>query len=137
MDGGEGYVWGSGVGFFEYVVPARADRRRVGRIVVRAHLQPVPPHDARGRFPHTRVTLFVNDIDCGSRLVPIEQAPNAVIQEWRVDSWLPRLAAARGLPLRVRFETTVDADQPFGINISNFAEWFKAGETKPVEVEVR
>ncbi len=137
MDGGAGYVWGAGVGFFEYVVPARADRRRVGELIVRAHLQPVPPHDSRGRITHTRVTLFINDTDCGSRLVPLEQPPNAVIQEWRVNSWLPRLDASRGKPLRVRFETTPTADQPFGINISNFPEWFKAGETKPVEVEVR
>ena len=137
MDGGEGYVWGAGMGFFEYVVPARADRRRVGEIVVRAHLQPVLPHDSRGRITQSRVTLFVNDTDCGSRLVALGQPPNAVIQEWRVSSWLPRLAAARGKPLRIRFETTTDADQPFGINISNFPEGYPAGETRPVEVEVR
>lgn len=95
------------------------------------------PHDGRGRFSHTRVTLFVNDKNCGSRLVPIEQAPKAEIQEWRIDSWSPRLAATRGRPLRLRFEVEVDADQPFGVNISNFPEWFKDWETKPVEVEVR
>lgn len=137
MDGGEGYIWGAGVGFFEYVIPAREDSRRVGEIVVRAHLQPVLPHDGRGRFSHTRVTLFVNDKDCGSRLVPVEQAPNAVISEWRLDSWLSRLAASRGRELRLRFEVEADADQPFGVNISNFPEWFKNWETKPVEVEVR
>jgi mannan endo-1,4-beta-mannosidase len=137
LGGGEGYVWGAGVGFFEYVVPGRDDRRRVAEIVVRAHLQPVPPHDGRGRFTHTRVTLFVNDTDCGSRLVPAGQPPDAVVQEWRVSSWLPRLAAARGKPLRVRFEVKVDADQPFGLNISNFPEGYPAGDTKPVEIEVR
>jgi hypothetical protein len=137
MDGGEGYVWGAGAGFFEYVIPARADSRRVGEIVVRAHLQPVLPHDGRGRFSHTRVTLFVNGRDCGSRLVPVEQAPNAEVQEWRLDSWLARLAASRGRELRLRFEVEPDADQPFGVNISNFPSWFKDWETKPVEVEVR
>ncbi|HEY9283462.1 MAG TPA: hypothetical protein VIP46_08415, partial [Pyrinomonadaceae bacterium] len=137
MDGGEGYVWGAGAGFFEYVIPAREARRRVGEIVVRAHLQPVLPHDGRGRFNQTRVTLFVNDRDCGSRLVPVEQAPNAEIQEWRLDAWLTRLAAARGQELRLRFEVEADADQPFGLNISNFPAWFKDWETKPVEVEIR
>jgi hypothetical protein len=137
MDGGEGYVWGAGVGFFEYIIPARDDRRRVGEIVVRAHLQPVLPHDGRGRFTHTRVTLFVNDKDCGSRLVPVEQAPKAEVQEWRVESWRTRLAAARGQELRLRFEVEPHADQPFGVNISNFPSWFKDWETKPIEVEVR
>jgi len=137
MDGGEGYVWGAGVGFFEYVIPAREDARRVSQIVVRAHLQPVLPHDGRGRFSHTRVTLFVNDRDCGSRLVPVEQAPKAEIQEWRIESWLSRLAASRGRELRLRFEVEANADQPFGVNISNFPEWFKDWETKPIEVEVR
>jgi mannan endo-1,4-beta-mannosidase len=137
MDGGEGYVWGAGVGFFEYVIPAREDRRRVGQLVVRAHLQPVLPHDGRGRFSHTRVTLFVNEKNYGSRLVSVEQEPKAEIQEWRIDSWLPRLAASRGQELRLRFEVEVDADQPFGVNISNFPAWFKDWETKPVEVELR
>jgi mannan endo-1,4-beta-mannosidase len=137
MDGGEGYVWGAGVGFFEYAVPAREDGRRVGQIVVRAHLQPVLPHDGRGRFTHTRVTLFVNDANGGSRLVPVERPPNAAIQEWRIDSWSARLAAARGQELRLRFEVEVGADHPFGINISNFPAWFKDWETKPIEVEIR
>lgn len=137
LGGGEGYVWGAGVGFFEYVVPARADSRRVSEIVVHAHLQPVLPDDAHGRFQATRVTLYVNDRDCGSRLVPLEQPPNAIIQEWRVNSLLLRLAAARGHALSVRFEVRVDADQPFGINISNFPAGYNAGETQPVEVELR
>ena len=137
LGSGPGYVWGAGVGFFEYVIPAREDGRRVGEIVVRAHLQPVLPHDGRGRFSHTRVTLFINDRDCGSRLVPVEQAPKAEIQEWRPDSWLLRLAASRGREMRLRFEVETDADQPFGVNISNFPSWFKDWETKPIEVEVR
>jgi mannan endo-1,4-beta-mannosidase len=137
LGGGEDYVWGTGVGFFEYVVPARADWRRVSEIVVRAHLQPVIPVDARSRFSATRVTLFVNDVDCGSRLVTLEQPPAAIIQEWRISSLAMRLAAARGRPLSVRFEVRVDADVPFGINISNFPEGYDAGATKPVEVELR
>jgi hypothetical protein len=135
--GGEGYVWGAGVGFFEYIVPPREDWRRVSEIVVRAHIQPVLAPDTRAHFSATRVTLFVNGADCGSRLVSVEQPPNAVMQEWRVASWLPRLAATRGHALTVRFEVQVNADLPFGVNISNFPEGFKAGEMKPVEVEIR
>jgi mannan endo-1,4-beta-mannosidase len=137
LGGGEGYVWGAGVGFFEYVIPARADWRRVSEIVVRAHLQPVLPADARGRFKATRVTLYLNGRDCGSRLVAVEQPPHALMQEWRVSSVAARLAAVRGRTLSIRFEVRVDADEPFGINISNFPEGYDAGETKPVEVELR
>src|SRR5205085_5237593 len=137
MDGGDGYVWGAGVGFFEYVVPARADRRRVGEIIVRAHLQPVPPHDSDDRANDTRVTLFINNTNCGAKLVPLEQAPDAIIQEWHVKNWLLRYDAWRGHATTLRFAVEVNADRPFGINISNFPEWFHAGETKPIEVEVR
>jgi mannan endo-1,4-beta-mannosidase len=136
MGGGEGYVWGSGVGFFEYVVPARA-RRRVGEIVVRAHLQPVLPNDTRGRFRETRVTLYVNGTNCGSRVARVEPPPGAFIGEWRVASWLPRLAAARGLPLTIRLAVDVGADLPLGLNVSNFPEGYPSDEAKPVEVELR
>ena len=137
IGGGEGYVWGTGVGSFEYVVPGRAGWRRVSEIVVRAHIQPVVPADAQGRFRATRVTLYVGDTDCGSRLVGVEEPPAALITEWRVSSLAPRLSATRGKPLSVRFVVEVDADQPFGINISNFPAGFDAGERKPVEVEIR
>jgi hypothetical protein len=36
-------------------------------IVVRAHIQPVLPVDVKPEWIHTRVTLFVNGTDCGSR----------------------------------------------------------------------
>jgi hypothetical protein len=137
IGGGEGYVWGTGVGSFEYVVPARADWRRVSEIVVRAHLQPVVPPDALGRLRATRVTLYVGDTDCGSRLVTYEEPPAALITEWRVASLAPRIAASRGKPLAIRFVVAVDADQPFGINISNFPAGFDARDRRPVEVELR
>ncbi|MGI9106574.1 MAG: glycoside hydrolase 5 family protein [Pyrinomonadaceae bacterium] len=138
MDGGGGYVWGAGVGFFEYVVPGRRDdRRKVGEIVVRAHLQPVLPAEANGRFKHTRVTLFIDDTNCGSRLVPVEKPPEAFIQEWRVTSLVPRVQAARGRPLSIRFVIELNADQPFGLNLSNFPAGYDARETKPIEVEIR
>ena len=69
LGSGPGYLWGYGMGFVEYVVPAREDRRRVSQIIVRAHIQPVLPIDGRPEDIKTRVTLFVNGADCGSRLI--------------------------------------------------------------------
>jgi len=137
IGGGPGYVWGSGTGFIEYVVPDRNDRRRVGRLVVRAHLQPVLPVDAKPAEIKTRVTLFVNGTDYGSRLIPVEPAKQPLIQEWSIDSWALRLRAARGLPITIRFAVTVDSDWLYGINISNWPEGYEAHDAKPVEVELR
>ncbi|HEY0545831.1 MAG TPA: cellulase family glycosylhydrolase [Pyrinomonadaceae bacterium] len=137
VGGGEGYIWGAGVGDVEYLVPAREDYRRVGQINVRAHLQPVVPDDARGRVTSSRITLFINGVSCGARLIPLEHKPQAHVEEWLIDSWRVRLGAARGQPLRIRFAVEVDADQPFGINISNWPEGYDAKEAKPVEVEIK
>jgi hypothetical protein len=135
--GGEGYIWGSGVGYLEYLVPAREDRRRVGALNVRAHLQPVIPDEAKGRITASRVTLFINGVNCGARLIPLEQKPQAHVETWLIDSWRVRLAAVRGLPLHIRFAVEVDADQTFGINISNWPEGYDAKGAKPVEVEIK
>ena len=137
IGGGPGYIWGSGVGFLEYVVPARQDHRRVGRLVVRAHLQPVRPVDASPSDIKTRVTLFVNGTPCGSRLIPVEPASQPLIQEWSIDTWSIRLRAARGLPITIRFAVTVDSDWLYGVNISNWPEGYDSHDAKPVEVEVR
>jgi mannan endo-1,4-beta-mannosidase len=137
VGGGEGYIWGAGVGHLEYLVPAREDYRRVGSIIVRAHLQPVIPHDASGRIKATRVTLFINHRNCGSRLIPLETPPQAHVEEWRIDSLRVRLGAMRGQPLSIRFAVEADADQPFGINLSNWPEGYDAKNAKPVEVELR
>lgn len=137
VGGGAGYIWGSGVGYLEYLVPAREKWRRVGSIIVRAHLQPVPPHDAMGRITATRVTLFINGKNCGSRLVPLEKVKQAHIEEWSIDSWGLRWSAVRGEPMSIRFAVEVDADQPFGINISNWPEGYDSKQAKPVEVEIR
>jgi mannan endo-1,4-beta-mannosidase len=137
LGGGEGYVWGAGMGFFEYAVPPREDWRRVKKIVVRAHLQPVPPHDARPSEISTEVTLFINGVSCGSRLVPVENPKQAVIREWEVDAWLPRLSALRGQPLYIRFAVIPEARQPFGLNISNWPEGYDPRGAKPIEVEIR
>jgi mannan endo-1,4-beta-mannosidase len=137
VGGGSGYVWGGGVGFFEYLVPGRDTRRRVGQIVVRAHIQPVMPVDAKPDWIHTRVTLFVNGTDCGSRLIPWEDRATPLIQEWKIDSWSPRLRAARGLPFTIRLEVTPQSDWLYGINISNWPEGYDAHDAAPVEVEIR
>jgi mannan endo-1,4-beta-mannosidase len=137
LGGGDGYIWGSGVGFFEYLVPGRIDRRRVGQIVVRAHIQPVLPVDAKPSWIHTRVTLFVNGTEYGSRLIPVEDPKAPLIQEWKIDSWSPRLRAARGLPLSIRFAVTPESDWLYGMNISNWPEGYVSHDATPVEVEIR
>ena len=134
---GPGYLWGSGVGFVEYVVPGREDRRRVSRIIVRAHLQPVLPTDAKPEAIKTRVTLFINGADCGSRLIQVEENGQPLIQEWGVEGFLVRLPAMRGLPLTIRFAVTPESDWLYGVNISNWPEGFEANDAKPVEVEIR
>jgi len=137
LGSGSGYIWGFGVGNLDYTVPAREDRRRVGEIVVRAHIQPVPPVDARPQDIKTRVTLFINGTNFGSRLVATEPASEPLIQEWRVDSFWIRLRAMRGLPLTIRFAVTPEADWPYGVNISNWPAGYEAHDAKPVEVELR
>jgi mannan endo-1,4-beta-mannosidase len=134
---GPGYVWGFGVGHVDFVVPARADRRRVSQLIVRAHIQPVLPVDAYPDQIKTRVTLLVNGSDCGSRLISVEPRAAPLIQEWRVDKLLVRLRAMRGLPITVRFAVRADADWPYGVNISNWPEGYESHDAKPVEVEVR
>jgi mannan endo-1,4-beta-mannosidase len=136
MGGGVGYIWGSGVGYAEYLVPAREKGRWVKSVSVRAHLQPVLPMDARPPITSTRITLLINGIDCGSRLVPVEDAKQAIIQEWIVDSLRVRMLAGRGLPLSIRFAVLVDADKPFGLNISNYAESHNKPNEKPIQVQV-
>jgi mannan endo-1,4-beta-mannosidase len=137
LGGGDGYIWGSGVGFFEYVVPPRNDRRRVGQIVVRAHIQPVLPVDAKSSWIHTRVTLIINGTEYGSRLIPVEDPKAPLIQEWKIDAWSPRLRAARGLPLSIRFAVTPESDWLYGVNISNWPEGYVSHDATPVEVEIR
>jgi mannan endo-1,4-beta-mannosidase len=136
LGGGDGYLWGAGAGYFEYIVPARNDRRRVGQIIVRAHLQPVPPADAKPSEIRTRVTLFVNGTDYGSRVVPMEDPKSPLIQEWRIDSWSLRLRATRGLPFTIRFEVSPESDWVYGINLSYWAESYDAHGAAPVEVEI-
>ena len=136
IGGGPGYIWGFGVGHRDYTVPAREDRRRVSELIVRAHIQPVLPIDAKPENMKTRVTLFVNGKDCGSRLIPWETHDQPLIQEWRVDALLVRLRAMRGLPITIRFAVTPESDWLYGVNISNWPEGYESHDAKPVEVEV-
>jgi hypothetical protein len=134
---GSNYIWGSGPGFFEYVIPEREDRRRVSQIIVRARIQPVVPSDARPEYIKTRVNLFVSGYDCGSRLIPVEDPKQPLVQEWRVDNFWVRLRAMRGLPLAIRFTVAAEADWPYGVNITTWPSGYDSGERTPVEVEVR
>ena len=134
---GSGYVWGSGSGYLEYTVPARADRRKVSEIIVRAHIQPVLPVDASPDFVKTRVTLFVEGWDGGSRLIPVEPKGQPIIQEWRLTGMFLRLRAMRGLPLKIRLTVTPESDWLYGVNISNWPEGYDSKDARPVEVELR
>ncbi len=137
LGSGPNYIWGSGVGYFEYVIPAREDSRRVSELIVKARIQPVVPTDAHPEFVKTRVTLFVDDHDCGSRLIPVEDPKQPLTQEWRVGELMIRLRAMRGKPISIRFEVKPDADWPYGINISGWPAGYDSGDKTPVEVEVR
>ena len=134
---GPGYIWGSGSGFLEYTIPARPDRRRIGEIIVRAHIQPVSPVDATRSFVKSRVTLLINDWDCGSRLIPFETSDEPLIQEWRMTGLLLRLSAMRGEPLKIRFAVLPESDWLYGINVSNWPEGYDSNDAKPIEVELR
>jgi len=134
---GSGYIWGFGSGYLDYTVPTRADRRKVSEIVVRAHIQPVLPVDSPSGFVKTRVTLFVEGWNAGSRLIPVEPQGQPIIQEWRLTGMFLRLRAMRGLPLKIRFAVTPESDWLYGVNISNWPEGFDSKDARPVEVELR
>jgi mannan endo-1,4-beta-mannosidase len=134
---GSGYIWGSGSGFIEYTTPERSDRRRVSKVIVRAHIQPVAEVDAAPDFTKTRVTLFVNGWNCGSRLIPFERGGQPIISEWTMTGLMLRLGAMRGLPLTIRFEVSSESDWLYGVNISNWPEGYDPKDTRPVEVELR
>ncbi len=134
---GVGYIWGMGSGFLEFTIPPREDRRQVSEIIVRAHIQPVLPEDAPPGFVRTRVTLFVEGWDGGSRLIPVEPQGQPLIQEWRLTGMFLRLRAMRGLPLKVRFAVTPESDWLYGVNTSNWPEGYDSKDARPVEVELR
>ena len=98
---------------------------------------PVAPIDAKPEDIKTRVTLFVNGANLGSRLVSKEPTRQAYIQEWRIDGLLVRLGAMRGLPIKLRFEVEPESDWVYGLNISNWPEGYDAKDATPIEVEIR
>ncbi|GAC1446845.1 MAG: hypothetical protein NVSMB56_09430 [Pyrinomonadaceae bacterium] len=83
------------------------------------------------------MTLFLNGTNCGSRLITLDTPTQLSIQEWRINSLIPRLAAARGNALTLRFSVTPDADLPFGINISGYPEGYDAHNAAPIEILVK
>jgi len=99
IGGGPGYIWALRR-VFGVCYPAREDRRRWPN-------NRRPPSsrlasDAKPEAIKTRVTLFVNGANCGSRLIPGEDLRQPLIQEWRIDGFFVRLRAMRGLPLAIR-----------------------------------
>jgi hypothetical protein len=137
IGGGDGYVWGAGAGSVNFVIPDRNGWRRVGKIIVRAHIKPVLPDDSHPPVTASRITLLINGRDCGSRLVPNEDPKHAINQEWTVDSWAVRWQAARGVPLKIEFAVDPRSDMPFGLNISNYPEGYSKEELRPIQVEIR
>jgi hypothetical protein len=106
-------------------------------MLVRAHVQPVLPIDAIPKNIKTRVTLFVNGANCGSRLIAVEPAGQPLIQEWRIDKLFVRFNAMRGRPITIRLAVTPDSDWLYGVNVSNWPEGYESHDAKPLEVEVR
>ena len=135
IGGGAGYVWGNGMGFFEYTLPARSPRR-TGSLAVRANLQPVEPFDAQGRVRATTVNLYINGIDCGARAVSLAD-PKVNIIEWQTDNWRLRWQAWSGAPLQIRFEVSPNAAHPYGLNIANWPASYDPRGAKAVEIELR
>jgi hypothetical protein len=97
----------------------------------------VRPVDASEDFVKTRVTLFVEGWNGGSRLIPFEPEGQPLVQEWRLTGRLLRLRAMRGLPITIRFAVTPESDWLYGVNISNWPEGYDSKDAKPVEVELR
>ncbi|MEJ7617063.1 MAG: hypothetical protein WKF30_08925 [Pyrinomonadaceae bacterium] len=93
----------------------------------------MPPWDARGRITQTSVTLFINGRNCGSRLV---HQNDELTQVWRISSLPLRLAASRGQELIVKFAVSADAEHPYGLNITKYAN-FDTADRAPIEVELR
>ena len=93
--------------------------------------------DAAEEFVKTRVTLFVEGWNAGSRLIPFEAKGQPLIQEWRLTGRLLRVRAMRGLPLTIRFAVTPESDWLYGVNISNWPEGYDSKDARPVEVELR
>jgi mannan endo-1,4-beta-mannosidase len=135
IGGGDGFIWGSGMGYFEYVIPEREKITSVGQIVVRAALKPLEPFDSRGRIKTSNVTLFVNGVSYGSRLVELPAPDKANVYEWVIDSWSLRWSVSRGNKMIIRFAVEPTAENPYGLTIANFP--YDSKGVAPVEVELK
>ena len=51
--------------------------------------------------------------------------------------WSPRLRAARGKSLAIRFAVTPESDWLYGINISNWPVGYESHDAAPIEIEIR
>lgn len=135
LGGGDGYIWGLGMGYFDYVIPEREKMTKSHQIVVRASLSPVEPWDSHGRIKTSNVTLFINGTNCGSRLVELPPPGKANVYEWTIDSWSVRLQVSRGHKLIIRFAVEPTAENPYGITIANFP--YDSKGVTPIEVELK
>jgi len=135
IGGGDGYIWGLGMGFFEYITPEREQMTNINQIVVRASLKPVEPFDSRGRIKTSNVTLFINGVNCGTKLIELPEPDKANVYEWKVDSWSVRFSAAKGNKMFIRFEVEPTAENPYGLTVANFPYDLKG--VAPVEVELK
>jgi len=124
LGGGQGYVWATASATSNFTSCPRT-RKSAGSSPrrPRAHSPELPPNP---RPPVTRRAspLLVNGIDCGSRLVPVEDPQHQVVQEWTVSSF-PLWMQTRPAPPHYRFAVEADGDQPYGLNISNFSAGYQ------------
>jgi mannan endo-1,4-beta-mannosidase len=135
IGGGDGYIWGLGMGYFEYITPERNQITKVNQIIVRAALKPVEPFDSHGRIKTSNVTLFINGTNYGSRLVELPAPDKANIYEWIIDSWALRWSTSRGNKMTIRFVVEPTAENPYGLTIANFP--YDSNGVAPVEVELK
>lgn len=135
IGGGDGYIWGLGMGYFEYIIPERDGMSKINQITVRASLKPVEPWDAHGRIKTSNVTLFINGTNCGARLVELPAPDKANVYEWNVDSWSVLWQATRGVKMNIRFAVEPTAENPYGLTIANFP--YDSKGVAPVEVELK
>ena len=135
IGGGDGYIWGLGMGYFEYIVPEREKMANIKQIVVRAALKPVEPFDSNGRIKTSNVTLFVDGVSCGSRLVELSAPDKVNVYEWTIDSWSLRWSASRGNKMTIRFAVEPSAENPYGVTVTNFP--YDSKGVAPIEVELK
>jgi mannan endo-1,4-beta-mannosidase len=132
LGAGKGYVWGSGIGFFEYVVPPRKPKEGIKAVTVRAALRPVEPWDSRGHIDEGDVTLAINGVAFGTHRVRTPAPKKVGVYQWKIDDPGFCAQAGRGDRLSLRFSVAHDAERPFGLSVVNVPP--DTGLAAPVEV---